>query len=118
MSLAPPSSISPFFTAMENRKPPEVVKIDSGYELEHRIRQKLTDQYGQRAATVHVHKLLLGLPAKIPDLNEKSYLEEALICFRNKAFRASVVMCWNVAFDHLCHFVLTKHLGAFNCNYH
>src|SRR6266536_6711576 len=114
LTLAKPSSISPFLNAMERRKPPEVLKSTAGYSLELRVRQKLEQQYGQRAATVHVHKLLLELPLKVPDLDEKAYLEEALICFRHKAFRAAVVMCWNVTFDHLCHFVLRKHANDFN----
>ena len=59
---------------------------------------------------------LTELPAKIQISAERCYLEEALICFRNKAFRAAVVMCWNLAFDHLCEFVLKdpSRLAAFN----
>jgi hypothetical protein len=69
---------------------------------------------GQRSATVRVHKLLSELPEKISNASEKAYLEEALICFKHKAFRAAIVMTWNLAFDHLCHLVLQSHLPAFN----
>ena len=67
-------------------------------------------------ATVYVDKLLTELPTKIQTTAERGYLEEALICFRNKAFRAAVVMCWNLAFDHLCEFVLKEpaRLADFN----
>src|SRR6266481_10113936 len=37
-------------------------------------------------ATVYVDKLLTELPTKIQTTAERGYLEEALICFRNKAF--------------------------------
>jgi hypothetical protein len=65
---------------------------------------------------VHVDKLLSDLPAKIRIPAEKGYLEEALICFRQKAFRAAVVMSWNLAFDHLCEFVLKdqSRIASFN----
>ena len=42
------------------------------------------------------------------------FLEETLICFKNAAFRAAVVMAWNLAYDHLCVWIHTKHLAAFN----
>lgn len=114
LALAPPSAISPFINAMVKRSPPEVLRIGNGFVLERVVRQDLDAKYGRRPATVHVHKLLVELPSRIPNLAEKTYLEEALICFRHKAFRAAVVMCWNVTFDHLCEFVLSKHLADFN----
>jgi hypothetical protein len=48
---------------------------------------------------------LLELPAKIPDLAERSFLDEGLRCLRCKAFRASIVMTWNLAYDHLCRYI-------------
>src|SRR5262249_39774384 len=42
------------------------------------------------------------------------YLQEALTCFRNRAFRAAVVMTWNVTYDHLVTTLVAKHLQAFN----
>ena len=41
-------------------------------------------------------------------------MDEAIVCFRNGAFRAAVVMTWNVAYDHLCQYVLTHRLSDFN----
>lgn len=42
------------------------------------------------------------------------YLNEALLCFRVKAYRASIVMAWNLAYDHLCELILAKQLPSFN----
>jgi hypothetical protein len=116
LSLAKPSSIGPFLAALVDKKPPQLLKNRSGYRLENRIRATFDQKYGQREATVHVDKLLSELPAKIKIPAEKGYLEETLICFRYKAFRAAVVMCWNLAFDHLCEFVLNEQsrIASFN----
>jgi hypothetical protein len=82
--------------------------------LETRIRDPLEAKYGVRAATIQVDKLLSDLPTKIPNLAERDFLKEALICFRNKAFRAAIVMTWNLAYDHLCEYVLQRKLSEFN----
>ena len=114
LNVSPPSLVAPFLFAMERRTPKEALKDASGYRLESSIRARFDSKYGQRAATVYVHKLLSELPDKISGLAGKAYLEEALVCFRHKAFRAAVVMCWNLAFDVLCTFVFQKHLADFN----
>src|SRR5260221_4810692 len=45
---------------------------------------------GQRFTSINY---LPNSRPKIQTTAERGYLEEALICFRNKAFRAAVVMC-------------------------
>jgi hypothetical protein len=114
LTLEPPGSISPFIKSLIERSPKQVLRCKGGYCLEKRVRDKYDEELGQRAATVHVHKLLKELPDKIPDLAERQYLEEALTCFKHKAFRAAVVMTWNLAYDHLCQIVLKSHLTTFN----
>ena len=91
-----------------------LLKDKSGYRLEGKVRSELDAQYGSREITIQVTELLLSLPEKIPDLAERTYLDEALICFRHKAFRAAVVMTWNVAYHHLCDHVLKNRLDDFN----
>src|SRR5258707_1682292 len=91
LALAPPSAFPPFMNAMVKRKPPEALRTASGFVLERSVRQRFEAKYGQRPATMHVHKLLLELPSKIPNSPDKTYLEEGLICFRHKAFRAPIV---------------------------
>lgn len=114
LSLERPSDVNPFLTAMLNRKPKEVLKDGRGYALETRIREPFETRYGQRAATIQVDRLLSELATKIPNLAERDFLKEALICFRHKALRAAIVMTWNLAYDHLCEYVLTKKLAEFN----
>ena len=114
VNLERPASISAFLHAMTQRKPKEALRVGSGYKLEMRLRERLDAKHGQRAATVHVHQLLSELPSKLHADAERGYLEEALTCFKNRAFRTATVMCWNLAYDHLCQIVLTKYLADFN----
>jgi hypothetical protein len=106
LSLEKPRDVNPYLAQMLNRKPREVLRDKRGYALERRVRDQLETKYGQRLATVQADKLLLELPAKIPDLAERSFLDEGLRCFRCKAFRATIVMTWNLAYDHLCRYIL------------
>lgn len=93
-----------------------ILKDRNGYKLERSVHDGITEKYGQREATIHVHKLLADLPSKIPSIAEKAYLDETLTCLRNSAFRATVVMAWNLAYDHLCEWILAgpQRLADFN----
>lgn len=114
MGLAPPTNISPFLTDQVNKKRPQMLRDAGGFFLERSVREEFDRKYGQRAITVQVHTTLRDLPAKLPALEEQEYLEEALRCLKATAYRAAIVMCWNVAYDHLCDQIVKKHLAAFN----
>jgi hypothetical protein len=114
LHLQPPSAVQPFLTAMERRKPKELLRSNGRYRLERRVREDLDRRFGKRAATVAVDKLLSELPQRVPNLSERTYLDEALVCFRYRAVRAAIVMTWNLAYNHLCEFILAKHLATFN----
>jgi hypothetical protein len=115
--MEPPSAISPFLTQMGKKKPKEVLKNSQGYALESKIRSTYEDKYGQRVATVVVDKLLAELPNQVPDLAERTFLDETIRCFRAGAFRATIVMVWNLAYHHLCDWILRNHLTAFNAQW-
>lgn len=114
LHLDPPSSISPFLAAMEKKKPKEILKRAKGYKLELRTREPLDKKFGTRQITVQVTDLLANLPATVPDLSERTFLDEALVCFKHGAFRAAIVMAWNLTYHHLCDHVLRRELAKFN----
>jgi len=64
-----------------------------------------------------VAKLLRELPAKVPGVAERAFLYEAIKCFEAGAYRAAIVMSWNLAYDHLLLWVLKNHLPAFNAEW-
>lgn len=116
LSMDQPRDINPYLSHMLNRKPREVLRDKQGYALEKRVRDQHEDKYGKRLATILVDKLLLDLPAKIPNMAERIYLDETIKCFRCGAFRATIIMAWNLAFDHFCHYIFgdAGRLRAFN----
>jgi hypothetical protein len=99
---------------MVERRPREAIPSAGGFILERRVRENLDARYGARPATVVVDKLLADLPARVKSPIEKVFLDEALVCFRGKAFRAAIVMTWNLAFDHLCRWVFANCVAEFN----
>lgn len=109
-----PTSIGPFLSSLSKRKCPFLIRKNGSYCLSRSGRDQFDDSLGTRGATIAVLNLLNELPSKIPAECEKVYLEEALICFKHKAFRATIVMTWNLAYDHLCNIILNTHLLAFN----
>jgi hypothetical protein len=112
--LDKPSNVSPYLAQLRDRKPKEVVQDKRGYYLVRQVREQFELEYGQRPSTVQVDRLLLELPDKVSDLAEQVFLQEAIACFRCEAYRAAIVMSWNLAFDHLCNYVMKSHLTAFN----
>lgn len=101
---------------LADRTPPELLKDGGGYRLEARVRSALDAKYGEAQTTIVVKKLLAELPAKVPGIEERAFLEEVIRCLRAQAFRATVVMAWNLAFDHLLHWLLkdAARLAKFN----
>ena len=116
LSLQKPTDVNPYLAQMLTRKPKEVLRDNRGYALEKRLKDSLEAKYGQREATAKADKLLLELPTKLPNIPERSFLNEAIICFRYKAFRAAIVMTWNLAYDHLCGYVLNNSTRLANFN--
>lgn len=112
----PNGGFSSYLKSQVERRPPHLIKSRDGYKLEHRVYDQLTETYGKRDATVYVEKILNDLPPKLAKPDERTYLEETLICVRHKAFRAAVVMAWNLAYDHFCYWILvdSTRLGEFN----
>jgi hypothetical protein len=96
-----PTNIHPYLKLLVESRPPILLRDKRGYRLEARVREVLNQQYAGRRRKAVVSKLLSDLPAKIPALAERAFLEEAIICYSYDAFRAAIVMAWNLAYDHL-----------------
>src|SRR5207249_97579 len=116
--LSEPANLSKELTRLTERKPPELLKDGTGYRLERSIRDQLDRKYGEHETTIIVSNLLKELPGKISDDAERLFLSEALKCYGAQAFRAAIVMTWNLAYDHLLNWLLThgKRLSDFNAH--
>jgi hypothetical protein len=102
--LEPPNT-SVYLPRLAGKKPPQIMKDKGGYRLAGALRRTLDTKYGGDPTVTAVAKTLSDLPAKIPDLDEKDFLTEALNCYRVRAFRASIIMVWNLSYDHLVRWV-------------
>jgi hypothetical protein len=111
-----PPDMSIYLPRLASQKPPALVKDRLGYRLEGAIRRALDDKYGEHPTVISVTRILTDLPARVPDLSERSFLTESINCYRVKAFRAAIVMVWNLTFDHLLRWILSdqNRLGVFN----
>jgi hypothetical protein len=69
---------------------------------------ELDGLYAEHPTTIAVSKLLITLPANVPDLAERAFLQEAIDCYRVRAFRATIVMTWNLAYDHLMRWIFAE----------
>lgn len=112
--LAPPVNLNQQMDDLVRQR--IMLKDGNGYRLERSVSEELAGEYGKRPAAIHVEKLLANLPSTLPTLKEQEYLEETIKCLRAGAFRATVVMAWNLAYDHLCYWILfdTTRLSDFN----
>lgn len=105
------SNTSQYLSRMEGR---ELLKDSRGYYCEGRFRAKYDEQYGEHDITVNVRQMVKDLLKVLPELNEKDIFQEALTCLRHDAGRAATIMVWNIAFYHLCQYILKHKLMDFN----
>jgi hypothetical protein len=112
----PLPNIAMYLTRMTESKPPKALRKGDSYNLTRDARTDLDTKYGIHPSIQAVSKLLTDLPDKVPDMGEKVFLNEAIDCYRVRAYRACIVMTWNLAFDHLLNWILKDpaRLGAFN----
>jgi hypothetical protein len=108
--------VTVYLPRLANKRPPELLKHSKGYSLEGKIRRALDAKYGDHPTTVAVKKSLSDLAAKMPTLAEQVFYQETLSCYKIGAFRAAIVMAWNLAYSHLLHRILAdqQRLAAFN----
>jgi hypothetical protein len=104
------------FTRLINKRPKVLLKEASGYRLEHAIRRKLDKKYGEHETTIAVSQMMKDLIGKVSDQSEKLFLSEAMKCYHIKAFRAAIVMAWNLAYDHLLTWIVADPTRLANFN--
>ena len=106
---------SQYLSDMEARK--ELIRDGRGYYLEGNVRAQYDERYGEHDITLNIRQMVRELPGRVPDVAEKDFMREALICLRHDAARAAIIMVWNIAFYHLCNYVLRHKLAEFNNTY-
>jgi hypothetical protein len=111
-----PDDIGKYVMRMSSMNNPDLARERQGFKLTRAVRNQLDAKYGNHPSMQAVSKLLTELPDKVPNMAEKVFLAEAIDCYRVSAYRACIVMTWNLAFDHLLNWILAEpsRLAAFN----
>lgn len=111
-------NLSLLFKRLIAKRPKVLLPDGSGFRLEHSTRENLDKKYRRHETTIAISALLEELPGKISNEAEKLFLSEAIKCYHHRAFRAAIIMAWNLSYDHLLHWVLkdAARLSAFNAN--
>lgn len=114
--LDKPANMGRFLQSLAEKKPPELLKDSRGFRLSQSVRERLDRELGRAEVVVVVEKMLTDLSGKIADESERLFYNEALTCYRHSAFRAAIVMVWNLAYDHVLRWVLAdvQRLADFN----
>lgn len=112
----PDPNVAKYLPRMAEYSPPDLVCNKDSYKLTRPIRTSLDAKYGVHQSVIQVSKLLSDLAGKVPDMAERNFLAEAIKCYRAEAYRACIVMTWNLAYSHLLHWILadSKRRDAFN----
>lgn len=100
---------------------PIMLQIDEEDHIDYYIKY-LSDKISARNPSTLPHvkdiqekrKDLRELLPKIKDGDQNSFLDEAMKCLEFGAYRASIIMTWNLTIDHLYNYVLDKKLSEFN----
>ncbi|WP_404986576.1 hypothetical protein ACI513_05830 [Chryseobacterium sp. M5] len=86
---------------------------DSAYKL---TKQHITELEKNIVVDQHVASVTKSLNLlldKITNTSEKAYLEEAILTFEVKAYRASIIMVWLLTVDHLYEYILNNKMSDF-----
>ncbi|MCG6114345.1 MAG: hypothetical protein MEQ84_04035 [Mesorhizobium sp.] len=100
-----PPDMSVYLPRLAAKKPPQLIKERGAYRLAGAVRRTLDIRLGGDPTVVAVAKSLTDLPSHVPDLAEREFLMEALNCYRVRAYRAAIIMAWNLTYDHLVRWV-------------
>jgi hypothetical protein len=112
----PEPNYSEQFKRLVEKRPKVLLQDSGGYRLEHAMRAKLDEKYGEHETTISVSKLLKDLPGKVADEAERIFRKEAISCYHHKNFRAAIIMAWNLTYDHMARWIIAEaaRLVSFN----
>lgn len=90
------------------------VKASGGYQLSRNVQLAIQKSLHSGPAKIETSNLLRCLVPQLSDLYERLFLQEVIDCYEIGARRASIVMVWLLTINHLCAYIFSKELLAFN----
>jgi len=114
LHLSRPSNASSQLGGLSRGPSKKLLKDPKGFRLTSDAREWVAAKLPPVQTPKEILADLKKLEVSITDPQQKIFLHEALVCFANEAYRASIVMAWNLAYHHVTSFVFNNHLAAFN----
>lgn len=114
--LAPPRATASRLAEGCNSKPQKFIKSGLGFKLQRHMREVLSKKLGADTKTSQTSAKLRLLEHNIPAGSSKEFLMETLDCFAAGANRATIVMAWILAVNHLFDYILKNKLSEFNAS--
>jgi hypothetical protein len=115
--ISPYSNISQYLSNNVRRKdknPPKFLRIKDGYQLHRASRTILDGKITKKKIKTKVSNDLRLLLGHISNPEENEFLKEAINCFEISAYRAAIVMVWNLTIDHIYEYILKYEQSNFN----
>jgi hypothetical protein len=103
-----------YLSENSSNKSGRYIKSKTGYRLERSVFDDIKQQVNNEPKKVQVSQHLTDLVSKIKDSQEKAFLVEALNCYRVEAYRATIILVWILAIDHLQKYIFGQKLNDFN----
>ncbi|MFY1916763.1 hypothetical protein ACOTGI_06395 [Achromobacter xylosoxidans] len=110
--VARPANIAATLAKLVGRK--DVLRSGNSFRLSANVRSATERMLPVRASTVSTTKLLNDLVPRGANSAQQTFLNETLRCFKQGAFRAAIVMAWNLAYSHVCDRILASQIVPFN----
>lgn len=107
------SRLRPHLSEGLSSNPPRYVKTPRGYRLSRQRMQELRAALGENR-NVAVSLELRKLQLRVTNPSQKTFLSEVVTCFEGEAYRAAIIMTWNLAMHVLQTHVLATSLLSFN----
>jgi hypothetical protein len=112
--LTIPANVSARLSDGVKARPQRYIRTNGGYKLQRHMREALSKKLGAEKVVAQTSATLRGLEHKLPEGADKDFLKETITCFEAGADRATIVMAWILALDHLFAHILTHKLADFN----
>lgn len=114
LAMRPYKRLSSYLSESLRSKDGKYLKVSKGYRLERTTFDSIRIVVDAEPQRVQVSRKLADLVTKLTDSQERSFLEEAIRCYRVEAYRATIVMVWTLTMDHLQKFTFGHRLTDFN----
>lgn len=116
LHIPPYSNISKYLSDNSKKikgKQKYIKTKDASYKLTRQSIEEIEKNIIIDKQVASINKSLRDLLEQLTNTSEKQYLEEVILTFEVKAYRASIIMVWLLTIDHLYEYILANKMVDF-----